>query len=349
MQYLFVASIAFVSTVLVTFVALKLFPKIGLMDRPQKYGLKRAPIPYYGGLILFAVFLGVSTFFVRMDAHFTGLIIGALIIVFVSFLDDVFNIPAWIRLLVQIFVGFLIAFFGIGIQSITNPLGGSIILDQVIFTHNVGDLVYSFSLLGALFTILWIVGMMNTMNFLDGLNGLPSGVSCIAFTVLFFLAIRPDHAVDQTQFALMSVILAASTFAFWLFDFYPAKILMGDTGSMFLGYMLAILAIFSGGKVATVFLVMGFPLLDAAWVIVRRILAGQAPWKGDLQHFHHRLLTAGLSPRRALFVIYFFSVLFGVIALFLGSKQKLVALVALLILMLCIGGLVVYYSRRRHV
>jgi UDP-GlcNAc:undecaprenyl-phosphate GlcNAc-1-phosphate transferase len=129
---------------------------------------------------------------------------------------------------------------------------------------------------------------------------------------------------------------------FWYFDFYPAKILMGDTGSMFLGYTLAALAIFSGGKMATAFLVMGFPILDAFWVIVRRILNGKSPLKGDLFHFHHRLIYAGLSERSALVVIYSAAAVFGLMAVFLSSAQKIWAIIGLFATMAILGfGIVV--------
>jgi UDP-GlcNAc:undecaprenyl-phosphate GlcNAc-1-phosphate transferase len=123
---------------------------------------------------------------------------------------------------------------------------------------------------------------------------------------------------------------------------------MGDTGSMFLGFILATLAIFSGGKIATAFLVMGFPILDAGWVILRRIVQGKSPMKGDLKHLHHRLLEIGMSDRKALLLIYTVCAGFGGIAVFLEGKNKIYAIMAMLVLMLILGSFAVYLARRKN-
>lgn len=320
------------------------------MDRPQKYGLKRKPIPYYGGLILFVSFLVSVLIFVPLDAPLMIFLLGATLLVFVSFLDDMFGLSPILRLVVQVFVAVMLACAGIGILSISNPLGDPILLDQWTAVITL-DKVYEFSVLSSLFTVVWVVAMINTMNWLDGLNGLPSGVAVIGGLVLFLLSIRPDIHFDvssQVPVALMSVILAATAFAFWIFDFYPARMLMGDTGSMFLGFALATLAIFSGGKVTTAVLVMGFPILDAGWVIIRRIIQGKSPMKGDLKHLHHRLLESGLTHRQALSIIYGVSATFGGIAVFLEGVNKLYALIVLFALMALVGGMAVYFSWKKQ-
>lgn len=342
-KYLIAALFAFVLTFILVLAALRFFPKWGLMDRPQKYGLSRKPIPYYGGIILYGAFIVSVLLFVPLDPALLMFLGAATLIVAVSFLDDMFGLSPWLRLFVQIFSALMLVSAGVGIASISNPLGGPIPLDQ---WH-----IYGISVLGAFFTVAWVVAIVNTMNFLDGLNGLPSGVTVIAGLALFLLSIRPDIHFDissQVPVAMMAIILAAIAFAFWIFDFHPARILMGDTGSMFLGFVLATLAIFSGGKVATAVLVMGFPILDAGWVIARRILQGKSPMKGDLKHLHHRLLESGLKDRQALYLIYIVSGLFGLIAVFLEGVQKLYALGALVVLMFAVGGLVVYFARKRQ-
>jgi UDP-GlcNAc:undecaprenyl-phosphate/decaprenyl-phosphate GlcNAc-1-phosphate transferase len=346
-QYLLPATFSFILTLVLVFAALRFFPKFGLLDRPHNYGLIRKPIPYYGGLTIFLAFLISSLVFVKIDTALTYMLIGAVIIVLISFLDDMFGLSPWLRLFVQILVGFLLVLGGIGINVISNPLGDPIALDSVTLLI---DGLYQISVLSALFTVLWVVGMMNTMNFLDGLNGLPSGVSAIAALTLFLLSIRPGIHFDissQMPVAIMSIILFASCLAFWFFDFYPAKILMGDTGSMFLGYVIATLAIFSGGKIATAFLVMGFPILDAAWVILRRIFQGKSPMRGDRKHLHHRLLEIGLTERKALLLIYALCAGFGGIAVFLAGIQKVYAIGVLLIFMVILGFIAVKLSNKR--
>jgi len=336
--YFLPALFAFFLTLALTLGALKVFPKWGLMDKPKDYGLKRRPIPYYGGLVILISFLVSVLIFVELSPALIGLLVGAVLIAGVSFLDDKFGLSPFIRLGVQVFAALILVGVGIGITSISNPLGDPIVLDQFKITM---DGVYQLSVLGALFTVIWVVSIVNTMNFIDGLNGLASGVSVIAALALFLLSIRPGIHFDvaaQVPVAMLSIILFACAFAFWIFEFHPAKILMGDTGSMFLGFVLATLAIFSGGKIATAFLVMGFPILDAFWVILRRIAQGKSPFKGDLRHLHHRLLKGGMTPRQTLLFIYGLCILFGGIAVFLESMQKLYAIIVMGIFMLVIGG-----------
>lgn len=319
------------------------------MDRPWRYGLKRKPIPYYGGIVIFFAFVVSVLIFVKMDLHLAGLLCGGLLIAGVSLLDDRFGLNPLIRLAVQVFAALVLVAAGVGIHTISNPLGPSLNLDSLMWFLS-ADGLYAISILSALFTVVWVVTIVNTMNWIDGLNGLPSGVTVIASLTLFLLSIRPGIHFDvssQVPVAMISIILFGVSLAFWLFDFHPAKMLMGDTGSMFLGFLLAALAIFSGGKVATAFLVLGFPILDAIWVILRRIFSGKSPLKGDLKHFHHRLLEVGLSERRALYLIYGLCALFGGIAVFLEGVQKVYAIAAMFALMFILGGLAVYFSKDR--
>jgi len=341
------ALFAFILTIILVLLALKFFPKWGLMDRPKKYGLKRKPIPYYGGLILVFVFVLGTLIFVPLDIHVIGLLVGATMIVGISFLDDMFDVNPWIRLFVQFLAALTIVISGIGISSISNPLGGDIILDQFNVGFSLGDFMIQITLLADLFTIIWIMLIVNTMNLLNGLNGLVSGVAFIAAVTFFALSIGDYNIIDQTTIATLAVILASSTLAFWLFDFHPAKILMGDTGSMFLGFLIAVFAIYSGGKVATAFLVLGFPILDTFWVVTRRIVQGQSPMKGDLKHLHHRLLEVGLTERKALLLIYALCAFFGGSAIFLGTTQKLFLMIAMGLLMVIMATIIVFYGLKR--
>lgn len=347
MIYLLPAFFAFFLAFFLTKGALKFFPRLGLLDRPAKYGLKRDPIPYYGGLILFITFFVSVLFFVPLNTQLIGFLLGCFIITAMSFFDDLYNLSPKIRLFIQFIAAFILVIFGVKVTSISNPFGAPFSLD--IFTFHL-DQIYQLSLISTLFTILWVISIVNTMNFLDGLNGLPSGVTVIAALTLFLLSIRPgihSHPDLQVSVAVMSIILFAASFAFWIFDFYPAKILMGDTGSMFLGFVLAVLAIFSGGKIATAFLVLGVPILDACWVILRRISEGKSPLHGDYKHFHHRLLALGFSDRKALFCIYILCAIFGGVAVVLEGKQKVYAIFALFLLMVILAVIAVYSIRKK--
>ena len=132
--------------------------------------------------------------------------------------------------------------------------------------------------------------MVNAFNWVDGVPGMASSIAFVSSLILFLLSIRPGfHYLDQTLAITLSIIIMALSIGFLVFDFPKPRMIMGDTGSMFLGFLLAVTALISGGKIATTILVLGFPILDFAWVILRRIRKGQSPFKGDLMHFHHRL------------------------------------------------------------
>ena len=264
-----------------------------------------------------------------------GVFLGlALLVAVVSFVDDRRGLSPYLRLLMQVVVGAGLFFGGIFVQAFPNPVGPELVLTS----WQWGGV----AIISLLVTVFWVVLIMNTVNWVDGLNGLPSGISTIAALTIFFLSIKPGiHTVDQTAVAVMALLLAMIMLVFAFHDFYPAKILMGDTGSMFLGFVLAGLAIYSGGKLATAFLVLGVPILDSLWIIFRRILSGKSPFKGDLEHFHHRLLYAGLSHRQALLINFFVAAVFGVMAIVLGNGQKMWAVVGLLAVMATLGLLVV--------
>lgn len=338
------AVFAFALTILLILLALKFFPKLGLMDRPQKYGLKRAPIPYYGGLTVFLAFIASVLIFVPIESHVLGLLIAATLIALLGFLDDLINLPPWLRIFVQFIAAIILIFSGIGILSINLPFFGTID-----FT---GWIIYGIPLLGAIFTIFWVMAILNTMNFIDGVPGLSSGVSFIAGLTIFFLSINPtlhEDPASQVGVATIALIVAMISLAFLFFDFPKPKILIGDTGSTFLGFLLATLAIFSGGKVATAFLVLGIPILDMIWVILRRTFVEKKPfWRGDLKHLHHRLLDIGFSQRIVVTLYLGITAIFGFSAVVLvSSQQKFFMLIALGILMVLLACSLVLIAKRK--
>ncbi len=341
-MYLLAGITAFVFTFVLILIALWLFPKIGFMDRPHRYGLHRDPIPYYGGLTMVVAFFLSAFLFIPVTRELIGVLVGLGIIVIVSFLDDRFQIKPIIRLAVQTLSAVIVSLFGVGIRSITNPLGGVLALDSFrfnLFGHEI-------LIIGLLFTIFWVVLVVNSMNFFDGVPGLLSGISCIAAIVLFLLSLRVGHVIDQNQLIFLSIIVAGVSGAFVFFDFPTPKILMGDTGSMFLGFLLAVSAIFAGGKIATALIVLGIPLFDAIWSAVRRILKGKSPFVGDMDHLHHRLLRAGFSQRQVILLMYVISASFGIVALFLSSYQKMLATFAIIFTMILLSILLFWRMRR---
>jgi UDP-GlcNAc:undecaprenyl-phosphate GlcNAc-1-phosphate transferase len=342
-QYSGCALFAFCLGFLLVMAALVFYPKFKLMDRPWKYGINRKPIPYYGGLMMFLAFVVSILYFVDVNAQVLGLIMGSGIIVVVGFLDDYFNLSPLIRLFAQFAAALLLVHFGIVIFSINIPFLGVISFSSPV--------IHGFAVISAAFTIVWVMTIVNVMNFLDGVSGLNSGVTFIAGLTLFLLSIHPglhSDPVAQGNVATIALIISMISLAFLLFDFPPARILMGDTGSTFLGYVLATLAIFSGGKVATAFLVLGIPILDMVWVVLRRVFSGQKFWKGDLKHLHHRMLDFGIKPWLVVTIYLVVSAVFGFSAVILISgQQKMFMVIGLVILMLLLATALVFLPNKK--
>jgi UDP-GlcNAc:undecaprenyl-phosphate GlcNAc-1-phosphate transferase len=320
-----------------------------IMDRPDVGGRKihLRPVAYLGGVAIFIGFIVAIIALMPISRQLVALMVGCAILVIVGIVDDVRGLSPWTKLGFQFLAAAVALAGGIGITAITNPLGGEFNLSLGRFAIDLGPLHFHIAPIANILSLLWMVGLANTINFLDGLDGLASGVSGIAAVVMFATAVGPR--INQPLTALLAIILAGAAFGFLPYHFYPAKIFMGDSGAYFLGLCLAMLAIYSGAKLATALLVLGFPVADAAWAAIRRMAKGRSPFRPDRGHFHHLLLDAGMSQRQAVLTLYAISVVFGTVALMTGSFEKLVALIVLMILMaLSITGLVLYNLRRNE-
>ena len=324
-----------------SWLALKVFPRLALMDKPEDYGQKRAAIPYPGGAAVFVAFVAALVTFVPIDRMVGSVLLGATLLAVTCFVDDVKRLSPILRLLIQFVAAALLVVGGIGISSISNPLGGLIVLDSV----NWEFWGFTLTVFADLLTVFWVVTMVNAFNWIDGIPGMSSSVAAVCGAVLLMLSLKPDfHYFDQTLAITLSAIILGISLGFLIFDFPKPKMLIGDTGSMLLGFLIAVTAIISGGKIATTALVLGFPILDFVWVIGRRVLTGQSPFKGDLWHFHHRLLKAGMSERK---VVVFFAItagIFGGLSLLLHTEGKVIAFGAILAVMFLLA--VLLYSKK---
>lgn len=318
---------AFLLTFTLGLGALWLFPKIGLMDRPERYGHQRKPIPYPGGV---AVVLGILIPLLSLLSYSSALgsvLLGLVLLAVTCFWDDRRGLSPFFRLGIQVLAGLLLVFGGLGVNSITNPFGAPIVLDAWQIPLDFGAWTFTFTVLADLFTLFWVVTMINAFNWVDGVPGMANSLAVVSSGVLLVLSTRDGfHSVDQTLAIALSAVILGASLAFLIFDFPKPKMLLGDTGSMTLGFLLAATALISGGKIATTLLVLGFPLIDFVWVVSRRIVRKQSPFKGDLWHFHHRLQKAGYSDRQIVLFFALSSVVFGGIALFLHTEGKLIAL-----------------------
>lgn len=346
MQYVIAGLASLILTLILTPLIRQLAIRYGIVDQPGGRRINKAPIPRMGGVAIVAGFwlVVLGTALIRpdlldftgqkvlgIDRNLFGVLLGSAILATTGVIDDARGLSPATKLLAQIVAAACIPLFGIHIQWLAHPFGGPDIqlplwLDNILI-------------------VAWIVGVINVVNWLDGLDGLAGGIGSIAALILFFLSLAPF--VNQPATALLAIILFGSGLGFLRYNFNPAKIFMGDSGSMFLGFILAILAVISGGKVATAGLVLGIPILDAAWVILRRVASGQMPWSADRKHLHHRLLDAGLSQRQTVLLYWVFSGLFGVTALNQRTLGKVQMGLTMLLIMAILGGVLVLVERYR--
>lgn len=325
---------AFGACVLLHFLALDLFPKLKLLDFPERYGLRRRRLPYPTGIIPVIAFLPLYAW-LQWDIQSWGLMAGILLLAITSFIDDRTPLPWWIRLLVQSAVAFIIFATGSRIYTITNPLETLTSvpyfkLDSIVFLTPLGSL----PLWSGLFTVVWLGLTINALNWFDGISGQVSILSTIGFFVIGFLAL--SDRVGQPYLALLAFILGGLALGCFLFEIPPPRVLPGDTGAMFFGLMLGVLTIYAGGKVATAFLVLGVPLIDSFLVVIQRMLRGKSPFKGSPhgEHLHHRLLEKNWSELQVIFLNVVLGTSFGILALFLSTFQKFAAALILFVIML---------------
>jgi len=324
-----------------TFLVMRLAKKLGIVDKPdQERKVHKKAIPLLGGTAIFLVFFIALYFFQdkllvgNLEAkHWLGFFIGALFLIIGGFLDDKYNLPPLYQIIFPLIAIVSVIAGGVEIVKITNPFGGFI---------NIGYLS------SIIIIALWLLGMMYTTKLLDGLDGLVSGTTAIGAFIIFLFTMTIKYY--QPDVGLAALILSASCAGFLFFNSHPAKIFLGEGGSLFLGYGLGVLAIISGAKIAIALLVMGIPILDVVWTIIRRIIVGKNPFKSaDNKHLHFRLLNLGLSVRQTVLVYYAFAVIFGLFALFLQSQGKLYALIALLAIMFLIVIALTYLDRKKRI
>ncbi len=287
------------------------------------------PVPLLGGLAVFGSFFTVlmaarflfPLFFDSLtDRQLLALIAGSFFLMVGGYLDDKYNLAPVQQIIWPILAAAAVLLGGVNLKEITNPFGGTIKL----LPAAVGLLVFG-----------WLMMMMYTTKFLDGLDGLTTGLGAIGGLMIFFLSLTPKFY--QPDLALVALILVGALLGFLVFNFPPARLFLGEGGSLLVGFLLGFLAVVSGSKIATALLVMGVPAADLLIVIGARLVSGKSPFVADTRHLHHRLLGLGLSPRQILLALYLLAAFFGVLTLFLQSREKFTALLILFSLALISG------------
>lgn len=348
MQIPFAVLTAFIVTVVMTPLVGKLARHFGILDHPDSGRKRHARVtPLMGGVALFlGLTAAISVAYLTGELpgehiqgkFLIGILVASALLVLGGVLDDKFDLSPRKQIIWPILASLVVITSGIGVTFITNPFGGQLYLDEYAVTVLWWQgIPYKFTLLADIFTVVWLLTMTYTTKFLDGLDGLVSGVTVIGGFVIAAVSLMRD--VSQPDTAMLALIVSAVFFGFLLFNFHPARIFLGEGGSTLAGFLLGVLAIISGGKIATTLLVLGLPLVDAGMVVLRRLRGHRSPARGDRSHLHFRLLDIGFSPRQAVLVFYLLAALFGTATLFLGGGQKLIALGAIAVLFFLLGAL----------
>lgn len=314
--------LAFLISVIATYVVREIARFWHIEDKPDQDRKRHGrTVPLLGGVALFLSFWTVV--FVLLFIHpifgieilkgkLVAAFLASLVIIIIGVLDDIYNLPALPRLIAVAVAIFSAVVLGLGLEKITNPFGGVFNLSAT---------------LGGVLVIIWLLFMTYTTKLTDGLDGLAMGISAIGAIIIFFMTRSKEYF--QPNVALLALIFAAVGIGFLLFNFHPASIFLGEGGSLFVGFMLGVLAVISGGKVATTLLVMAIPAFDIARVVYRRMKNGQKIFQGDRRHLHFRLQDSGLADWKVVVVYYAIAALLGIFALTLKSGAKMAVILIL--------------------
>ena len=327
---IFALAVAFVISFVATPVVRSFAKQVGAIDVPdKKRHIHSHPIPRMGGLAIFLGFLLSVLLFANITPQVRGILLGAILIVVVGAIDDVMNLNAWLKFCVQIVAAVIAVLSGVIINVVSNPL---------LIT---GEQAITVGILAVPVTILWIVGVTNSVNLIDGLDGLACGVSAIASLSMLVVSMLVSDA--NSNVAVLLAALCGGCLGFIPYNLNPAKIFMGDTGALLLGYILAtasVIGMFKFYAIVTFILpvlALAVPLSDTIFAFTRRIMRGQSPFHADRGHFHHKLLDMGLSQKQAVAVLYAVSAILGLTAVVLTSSGIVRIVLAVIAFAIAVG------------
>ena len=335
-------TLSFVLSFLLTLFVRRLAIYFHIVDEP---GLLRKihsrPVALLGGV---AIFIAISACVIGIlssgdfltsgeinATHYIGVLLGGIILMIGGYIDDRFKLPPRFAIIAPVLAAITAIGFGIEVDKLSNPLGGQIVLE---------------GWQSDILVFVWLLVVMYTTKFLDGLDGLATSVTSVGALMVMLLSLTV--AYFQPDVALLSAVTFGAFVGFLFWNMHPASIFLGEGGSTFVGYMLGILAVISGGNLATALLVLGIPLLDVVWVVSRRWREGgfSKMFQGDKKHLHHRLLKLGWGQTHIVLLYVVIASAFGVSALFLQSREKLVALLILGVIMVL--GALLLVQKDRH-
>ncbi len=318
--------------------AIKWAQKYGLVDdktkRKHPAQTHEGIIPRAGGIPIYLSILVASLVFIQINQIISGVLLGGFLIIVMGILDDKFDLPASSRLIMNFVIVALVILFGLGIPYISNPFGGFIQLDQFKWTYELFGQEKEFLFISNIFSLLWIVAIMNFVSWSSGVDGQLPGFVAISSVFLGILALRfTAHDISSESVSILAFIVGGAFLGFLPWHFYPQKIMPGYSGGALAGFLLGVLSILSWGKIGTVALVLSVPLVDAVYTVLRRIKDKKSPFRGDSSHFHHRLLEIGWGRRRIAVFYWAVSFVFGVSAIYFQSMQKILALLVVTIML----------------
>jgi UDP-GlcNAc:undecaprenyl-phosphate GlcNAc-1-phosphate transferase len=326
--YFGVISVSFLLVAVIVPLIIKLAHKYDITDNPAVAERKvhSRPIPLLGGwavflssiIVIFGIkFLNLANFSQIPNTLLAGILVASLVIVIGGTLDDKYNLKPWQQIVFPLLAVLIVVLSGLQIEFVTNPWGET------------GSVLQFSKYLGILIVGAWLLGMVYTTKFLDGLDGLASGIGAIAALFIFLISLRWDVPLSAT--GIWGLALMGSCLGFLLFNWQPAKIFLGEGGSVLIGFTLGVLSVISGSKIITTLLVMGLPFLDVLFVIIKRLLSHQSPFKGDRSHLHYQLLDFGLSKKQVVLVFYFIAIGFGSLGVVSSSYSKMILLACLVV------------------
>lgn len=322
-MYILALIIALLASFLLTPYIKQLAVKIGAVDKPDKRKVHTHVMPRLGGLAIYLATMLAIVCSMPITRDLLGILLGGTWIVIVGVLDDKYSLPARVKLAGQVIAAVILVAFDVKIEWLNNPFGGYFYLEY----------------LSIPFTVFWVISFINVVNLIDGLDGLAAGVSGIASITVILVAVHQGYFPVAT----LTAALAGGIIGFIHYNFNPATIFMGDTGSMFIGYMLAAISIFGAVKsAATIALLvpaiaLGLPIMDTAFAILRRYSNGRPIFQPDKGHLHHRLLAMGLSQRQAVLLMYGISIVLCLAAFVLAEANVYVAAVVIVLILVGIA------------
>jgi len=321
--YILSLIIALCASYLLTPYVRKLAFRIGALDRPDKRKVHQKIMPRLGGLAIYLAFVIAVLLTTTLTKDIIGIMTGGTCIMLLGVLDDKYSLPAKVKLLGQILCALVLCAFDIKIEWLANPFGGYIYFDEF----------------SVPFTVFWIISFTNVMNLIDGLDGLAAGVGAIASVTVIMVAVQQGFY----PVAVITAALAGGILGFLRYNFNPASIFMGDTGSMFIGYTMAAISVFGAVKSATIIalvvpaIALGLPIMDTTFAILRRYTNGRPIFSPDKGHLHHRLLAMGLSQRQAVIIMYAISAALCVAAVVWTEVDGYFAALVIAVIITCVA------------